>query len=80
MKHFWEKRYYDFNMRNERQFKEKLGYIHRNPVTGGLSERPEDWEWSSFRHYAVGRKGKVEIESLWTAWGRPLPHSSQQKA
>ena len=30
--HFWQKRYYDFNVRNERQFVEKLRYIHRNPV------------------------------------------------
>ena len=29
--HFWQKRYYDFNIRNERQFVEKLRYIHRNP-------------------------------------------------
>ena len=29
-------------------------------------ERPEDWEWSSFRHYASGVEGVVEIESEWT--------------
>jgi putative transposase len=28
--HFWQKRYYDFNVRNHRQFVEKLRYIHRN--------------------------------------------------
>src|SRR5215831_3376013 len=53
-KHFWQKRYYDFNIRNYPQFVEKLRYIHRNPVRRGLCERPEDWEWSSFRHYATG--------------------------
>ncbi|MHB1838176.1 MAG: REP-associated tyrosine transposase [Acidobacteriaceae bacterium] len=52
--HFWQKRYYDFNVRNRRQFVEKLRYIHRNPVKRGLCECPEDWEWSSFRHYATG--------------------------
>jgi len=31
--HFWQKRYYDFNVRNYRQFVEKLRYIHRNPVS-----------------------------------------------
>jgi hypothetical protein len=64
--HFWQKRYYDFNIRNHRQFAEKLRYIHRNPVKRGLCERPEDWEWSSFRHYATGIEGRVEIESDWT--------------
>ena len=86
--HFWQKRYYDFNIRNYPQFVEKLKYIHRNPVRAGLCERPEDWEWSSFRHYATGYEGRVEIESEWTARKReraegklcpavPLPHSSQ---
>ncbi len=54
--HFWQKRYYDFNIRNQRQFAEKLRYIHRNPVKRGLCGRPEDWEWSSFCQYARGRK------------------------
>jgi putative transposase len=65
--HFWQKRYYDFNIRDYPQFVEKLRYIHRNPVKAGLCERPEDWEWSSFRHYATGCEGRVEIESEWTA-------------
>ena len=65
--HFWQKRYYDFNVRDYAQFVEKLRYIHRNPVKAGLCERPEDWEWSSFRHHATGFVGRVEIESEWTA-------------
>jgi hypothetical protein len=36
-------------------------------VKRGLVERPEDWPWSSFRHYATGIEGAVEIESHWTA-------------
>jgi putative transposase len=35
--HFWQKRYYDFNVRNEHQFLEKLRYIHRNPVKRGYA-------------------------------------------
>lgn len=54
-RHFWQKCYYDFNIRNYAQFVEKLRYIHRNPVRAGLCERPEDWKWSSFLHYATGR-------------------------
>ena len=45
--HFWQKRYYDFNIRNYPQFVEKLRYIHRNPVKEVLCEHPEDWQWSS---------------------------------
>jgi putative transposase len=32
-----------------------------------LAKRPEDWKWSSFRHYVTGVEGVVEIESEWTA-------------
>ena len=91
VEHFWQKRYYDFNIRNRRQFVEKLKYIHRNPVKRGLCERPEDWEWSSFSQYATGCEGWVEIESEWTARARERaagrlcpavqrPHSSQPQA
>ena len=87
---FWQKRHYDFNIRNYGQSVEKRRYIHRNPVKRGLCERPEDWPWSSFHHYASGTEGRVEIESEWTARKREraagrlcpavqLPHSSQNR-
>jgi len=63
---FWHARYHDFNVITHRKFVEKLRYIHRNPVERGLVERPEDWPWSSFRHYLTGEIGPVEIESHWT--------------
>jgi putative transposase len=64
---FWQARYYDFNVWSHRKFVEKLRYIHRNPVKRGLVVRPEDWHWSSYRQYASGEVGMVEIESQWTA-------------
>jgi len=38
-----------------------------NPQQRGLVARPEDWSWSSARHYAAGEECGVEIESGWTA-------------
>ena len=64
---FWQVRYYDFPVWSETKRIEKLRYIHRNPVKRGLVQRPEDWKWSSFVHYATGIEGTVEIESQWTA-------------
>ena len=64
---FWQARYYDFNVYTEAKRVEKLRYMHRNPVVRGLVKQPEDWLWSSFRHYATGVEGAVEIESEWTA-------------
>jgi len=67
---FWLVRYYDFNVRSETKRTEKLRYLHRNPVTRGLVSHPEEWKWSSFRHYLTGETGVVEIESTWTAGRR----------
>ena len=64
---FWQAHYYDFNVSSHKKFAEKLKYIHRNPVMRGLVARPEDWKWSSYRHYQTGLCGTVEIESQWTA-------------
>jgi putative transposase len=67
---FWQARYYDFNVWTAKKETEKLKYLHRNPVTRGLVAKPEDWPWSSYRHYASGVEGVVEIESHWTACRR----------
>lgn len=67
---FWEKRYYDRNIRDEEEFKIKLRYLHRNPVKRGLAREAGDWKWSSFRHYSLQETGVVEIESEWTARDR----------
>jgi RHS repeat-associated protein len=53
------------------KIREKLRYMHRNPVKRGLVEKPEDWPWSSFRHYLTGEECVVEIESEWT-WKKRL--------
>jgi putative transposase len=72
---FWQRRYYDFNVWSEEKRVEKLRYMHRNPVVRGLVAKPEDRPWSTFRHYATGQNGAVEIESQWTASrrGNQLP-------
>jgi putative transposase len=67
----WQKRFYDFNVCTEKKRVEKLRYMHRNPVKRGLVERPEDWPWSSYRHYLTGEPSVVEIESKGT-WKRRL--------
>jgi putative transposase len=53
---FWQPRYYDFNVCREPKLMEKLDYMHRNPVQRGLVARPENWMWSSARHYATGEE------------------------
>jgi putative transposase len=62
---FWQRRFYDFNVRTEHKRVEKLRYLHRNPVARGLVAKPEDWQWSSFRHYVFGETSPVAIDTSW---------------
>ena len=39
---------------SESFFMQRVNYIHRNPVRGGLTERPEDYRWSSARCWSGG--------------------------
>jgi putative transposase len=60
-KPFWQRRYYDFNVYSFGKQAEKLQYMHRNPVARGLVQTEEDWKWSSYRYYASGASGTVQI-------------------
>ncbi len=78
----WQKRFYDFNVRTEQKQIEKLRYMHRNPVKRGLVEKPEQWEWSSFRSYLLGETGLVRVK--FQEWpidlkGRPVATFGQAK-
>jgi putative transposase len=57
----WQRRFYDFVVWGKRKRIEKLRYLHRNPVKRGLVLQPEQWAWSSFRHYQTGEAGPVLV-------------------
>ncbi len=48
---FWQPKYYPFNLYSQKKAKEKLDYMHLNPVRAGLVEQACDWQWSSARYY-----------------------------
>ncbi len=41
--HFWQPRFYDFNVWSDIKRIEKLRYLHRNPVRRGLVSEPDQW-------------------------------------
>jgi len=59
--HFWNARYYDFPVTTERKLRQKLDYIHWNPVKAELVKRTIDYRWSSARWYAQRRSVGVPI-------------------
>ena len=61
---FWQPRFYDFNVYSHKKKKEKLEYMHANPVVRGLVRHPKDWPWSSFSFYAEEEAGLAEIDVI----------------
>ena len=47
LRSFWQARFYDFNVYSEKKLKEKLEYMHQNPIQRRLVTHPKDWPWSS---------------------------------
>ena len=60
----WEPRYYDFNVYSDRKIKEKLDYMHDNPIRAGLVVTPSEWPWSSYNAYAGLDPGPVKVTVL----------------
>ena len=48
---FWQKGFFDFGILTEEKFREKVNYIHFNPVKWGLVEKAEDYKFSSALTY-----------------------------
>ncbi|GGJ80513.1 hypothetical protein GCM10009304_02840 [Pseudomonas matsuisoli] len=47
----WQHRYWEHLIRDERDMREHLDYLHGNPVKHGYADRVRDWPWSTFRRY-----------------------------
>jgi putative transposase len=60
----WQRSYFDFICRKTRDFSNKLEYIHQNPVTAGLVRRPDEWAWSSYRHYAGLSQLPIKVDFM----------------
>jgi putative transposase len=61
---FWQPRFYDFNVYSATKRREKLEYMHANPVKRGLVRNTGDWIWSSCSFYEKGTVGLVRIDPV----------------
>jgi putative transposase len=61
---FWQRRFHDFNVWSHKKRREKLEYMHMNPVKRKLVRDPKDWPWSSYSHYEKGEEGIVRIDDV----------------
>jgi len=61
----WQDSYWDKVLFSKKFLRQKLNYIHRNPVRAGLVESPEEYPYSSYRNYVNGDDSLIEIDRDW---------------
>jgi REP element-mobilizing transposase RayT len=59
---FWQEGVHAELVFSEAMMREKLDYIHANPVKRGYVRLPENWRYSSASHYA-GLESLIDIDS-----------------
>jgi putative transposase len=60
----WEEGSHPQRIEHEDVMRQKLDYLHYNPVKRGYVDRPEHWRWSSARDY-LGQPGLIEVDTGW---------------
>ena len=74
---FWQDENFDHLIRNERDWLDKLDYIHTNPVKAGLVDKPQDYPFSSMvTLYSRGRLESLEGETVCVA-DRNVCHTAE---
>ncbi|MDX6406818.1 MAG: REP-associated tyrosine transposase [Blastocatellia bacterium] len=66
----WLKDFSSIDLWSPRFIRQKLNYIHLNPVRAGLCKHPAEWKWSSYRAYLPHEPGSVPIEMDWRGYWR----------
>ena len=60
---FWQRGGgYDRNIFTAAEVREKIGYIHANPVRRALVRHPSDWPWSSWPAWTKGTDEPVPVD------------------
>jgi len=60
----WQSRNWIENIYSEKFLRQKLNYIHHNPVRAGLVEKPEDYKYSSYNNYYLNDYSIIKIDKI----------------
>ena len=60
----WEEGSHPQQIQNEEMMRQKLEYIHNNPVERGYVDEPTHWRYSCARNYA-GLPGLFPVKTDW---------------
>jgi putative transposase len=47
----WQRRFWEHQIRDERDLARHIDYIHYNPVKHGLVTTVDDWPWSTYHRF-----------------------------
>ncbi len=61
---FWQEGVHPEWIQSMEMMRQKVEYIHQNPVVRGYVDRPEDWRYSSARNY-LGLEGLLRVSTQW---------------
>ncbi|MEO8771908.1 MAG: hypothetical protein ABI402_17560 [Ferruginibacter sp.] len=61
---FWQQDNHPIELSNPAMLKQKLDYLHENPVRAGIVFEPQDYVYSSAVDYYTNRNGRILIEHL----------------
>ena len=61
----WMPRYDRVVIYSDKVLREKLNYIHHNPVRSGLVQNAKDWQWSSAGDYVTDTKSVIPVRKEW---------------
>ena len=60
----WNRRFHPFDVYSEEKRREKLNYMHNNPVKRGLVSSPGDWPWSNWRFYFLHDASALRMDRV----------------
>ena len=60
----WQEGFHPQDIQSMKMLKQKIEYIHHNPVRKELVANPEDWKYSSAIDYLTDQKGLLDIERI----------------
>ncbi|WP_420640671.1 REP-associated tyrosine transposase [Candidatus Leptofilum sp.] len=61
----WQDSFWDKTIYTEKFLRQKLNYIHRNPIRAGLVDDIEAYPYSSYRNYVHDDQTLIEIDREW---------------
>jgi len=64
---FWQHNNHPIELWSKKLIRQKINYIHRNPVVSGFVTDPADWKYSSARNFQHG-DGVMQIDDIGFMW------------